>query len=131
LSRISNARSAASRWALVFNALMSWSRPPTSSSVSLASCAAGVIEAADLVQSGIVTRAAVFTYPPTLEEHEFIRGGLPYESASATQTRRLNWLGVTEVMQIPGAEIGTEGEGQVLPSRSDQHQFSLHCVRSR
>jgi hypothetical protein len=37
-----------------------------------------------------------------------------------------------DVMQIPGAEIGTEGEGQVLPSWRDQHQFrSIVFVAAR
>ena len=34
---------------------------------------AGVLEAADLVQSGIATRVAVFADPPSGEDHEFIR----------------------------------------------------------
>ena len=34
----------------------------------------------------IATRVAVFTDPPSGEDHEFIRRGLPYEDASAKQT---------------------------------------------
>src|SRR6516165_6804676 len=82
--------------------------------VSLDSGGAGTLEAADLVQSGIATRVAVFTDPPSGEDHEFIRRGLPYEDAAARQIRQLRWLGVTDVMQIPGTEAGTEGEAQVL-----------------
>ena len=100
--------------------------------VSLASGGAGALEAADLVQSGIATRVAVFTDPPSGEDHEFIRRGLPYEDASARQIRQLRWLGVTDVMQIPGAEAGTEGESQVLPPWCDHHQFrSIVFVAAR
>ena len=100
--------------------------------VSLASGGAGALEAADLVQGGIATRVAVFTDPPSGEDHEFIRRGLPYEDASARQIRQLRWLGVTDVMQIPGAEAGTEGESQVLPPWCDQHQFrSIVFVAAR
>ena len=100
--------------------------------VSLGSGGAGALEAADLVQSGIATRVAVFTDPPSGEDHEFIRRGLPYEDASARQIRQLRWLGVTDVVQIPRANAGTEGEGQVLPPWCDQHQFrSIVMVAAR
>ena len=100
--------------------------------VSLASGGAGAIEAADLMQDGIATRIAVFTDPPSGEDHEFIRRGLPYEDASARQIRQLRWLGVTDVMQIPGTEAGTTDESQVLPPWCDQHQFrSIVFVAAR
>ena len=108
------------------------SRPPTSSSYRLTSGGAGALEAADLVQSGIATRVAVFADPPSGEDHEFIRRGLPYEDASARQIRQLRWLGVTDVVQIPRTDAGTEGEGQVLPPWCDQHQFrSIVFVAAR
>jgi metal-dependent hydrolase (beta-lactamase superfamily II) len=48
--------------------------------LSLDSGAAGALEAAHLVQSGISKRVAVFTDPPNSEEdYEFIRHGLPYD----------------------------------------------------
>ena len=81
------------------------------------------LEAADLVQSGISKRVAVFMDPPSGEDHEFIRRGLPYEDASARQIRQLTLLGVTDVIQIPLTEAGTEGEGQVFPAWCEQHQF--------
>src|SRR6202040_3308255 len=64
--------------------------------VSPDSGGAGALEAADLVQNGIATRVAIFTDPPSGEDHEFIRRGLPYEDASARQMRQLRWLGVTD-----------------------------------
>lgn len=84
---------------------------------------AGALQAADLVHSGIATRVAVFTDPPSGEDFEFIRRGLPYEDLAARQIRQLGWLGVTDVVQIPRAEAGTEGEGQVLAPWCDQHKF--------
>jgi hypothetical protein len=100
--------------------------------VSLDSSGAGALEAADLVHGGISTRVAVFADPPSGEDHEFIRRGLPYEDASARQVRQLRWLGVTDVVQIPRTDGGTEGEGQVLPKWCDQHQIrSLVFVAAR
>ena len=91
--------------------------------VSLDSGGAGALEAADLAQSGVAARVAVFTDPPGGEDLEFIRRGLPYEDASARQIRQLRGLGVTDVVQIPRTEAGTEGEGLVLPPWCDQHEF--------
>jgi len=91
--------------------------------ISLDSGGAGALEAADLVKSGIATRVAIFTDPPSGEDFEFIRRGLPYEDESARQIRQLKWLGVTDVLQIPRTEAGTEGEGLVLPAWCDQHEL--------
>ena len=119
----------AAGWALVVNEPIA---PSDVIVVSLDSGGAGAHEAADLVKRGVATRVAVFTDPPSGEDYEFIRRGLPYEDASARQIRQLRWLGVTDVMQIPGTQAGTEGEGQVLPPWCDQHQFrSIVFVAAR
>ena len=120
----------AAGWALVVHEPIA---PADVIVVSLASGGAGALEAADLVQSGIATRVAVFTDSPSGEGHELSRRGLlPYEDASARQIRQLRWLGVTDVMQIPGTEAGTKGESQVLPPWCDQHQFrSIVFVAAR
>jgi len=119
----------AAGWALVVNEPIA---PADVIVVSLASGGAGAIEAADLMQDGIATRIAVFTDPPSGEDHEFIRRGLPYEDASARQIRQLRWLGVTNVTQIPMTDRGTEGEGRALRSWCDQHQFrSIVFVAAR
>ncbi len=110
----------AAGWALVVNEPIA---PADAIVVSPDSGGAGALEAADLVQSGIATRVAVFTDPPSGEDHEFIRRGLPYENAGARQIRQLKWLGVTDVVEIPRTDVGTQGEGQVLPPWCDQHQF--------
>jgi hypothetical protein len=110
----------AAGWALVVNEPV---EPADVIVVSLDSGGAGALEAVDLVQRGIAKRVAVFTDPPSGEDHEFIRRGLPYEDRSARQVRQLSWLGVTDVVQIPSTDVGTEGEGQVLPAWCGQHQF--------
>ena len=108
---------------------LSRSRRPISSSYRLIPAA---LEAADLVQSGVATRVAVFTDPPSGEDHEFIRRGLPYDDAGARQIRQLRSLGVKDVVQIPRTDAGTEGEGQVLPPWCDRHQFrSIVFVAAR
>ncbi|CAL78549.1 hypothetical protein; putative signal peptide [Bradyrhizobium sp. ORS 278] len=82
---------------------------------------AGALQAADLVQQGIATRVAVFTDPPSGEDLEFIRRGLPYEDAAARQIRQLYSLGITDVMKIPREQDGSGGEGRSLAVWSDQH----------
>ena len=99
--------------------------------VSLSSGGAGALEAADLIQTGIARRVAVFT-DAEWGRWEFIRRGLPYEDESARRIRQLRWLGVTDVVEIPRTQAGTEGEGQVLPSWCDQHQIrSIVFVAAR
>jgi hypothetical protein len=100
--------------------------------IALDSGGAGALQAADLVQSGIATRVAVFADPPSGEDLEFIRRGLPYEDLAARQIRQLKWLGVTDVVQIPINEAGSEDEGQVLAPWCDQHEVrSIVFVAAR
>jgi len=84
---------------------------------------AGVLEAADLVHSGIARRVAVFADPPDSVDREFLRRGIPYEDAAARSARQLRSLGVTDIEQIPKAVTGTEAEADVLPVWCDQHRF--------
>ena len=65
--------------------------------------------------------------PPSEENREFIRRGVPYEDAGARQMGRLRSLGVTDVVQIARVD-GTEGEGQVLPPWCDEHQLGSIVV---
>jgi hypothetical protein len=90
--------------------------------VSLDSDGAGVLEAADLVQSGISKRAAVFMDAPSEEGNEFIRRGVPYEDGGAKQIRQLTSLGVTEIVRISPVE-GIEDEVRALVPWCDEHQF--------
>src|SRR5437588_11710880 len=64
----------AAGWALVVNEPFA---PADIIVVSSESGGAGTLEAADIVQSGIAKRVAVFSDPPSGEDHEFIRRGLP------------------------------------------------------
>jgi hypothetical protein len=89
----------------------------------------GVLEAADLVHSGVATRVAIFADPPDEVDREFVRRGIPYEDAAARLTRQLGSLGVTAIEQIPRAD-GTEAEGQVLPGWCKQHHFRSIIVVS-
>jgi hypothetical protein len=97
--------------------------------ITLGADGAGVLEAADLVHSGIAQRVAVFADPPDSADREFLRRGIPYEDAAARSTRQLRVLGVAAIEQIPRVN-GTEAEGQVLPGWCDQHQFRSVVVVS-
>src|SRR6516162_2667426 len=81
----------AAGWALVVN-----NEPIGTADIivlTLDSDGAGALEAADLVQSGVAKRVAVFQDPPSGEDNEFIRRGLPYEDEAARQIRQLKMLG--------------------------------------
>jgi hypothetical protein len=109
----------AAGWALVVNEPIA---PADIIVLSVASGGAGSLEAADLMQSGISKRVAVFDDSPSGEEDEFIRRGLPYEDVGAWQIRQLASLGVTDVVRISRID-GTEGEGQVLPLWCEEHHL--------
>jgi hypothetical protein len=109
----------AAGWALVANESVAFADLIV---VTLDSGGAGALEAADLVQRGVSKRVAVFMDPPSGEDHEFIRRGLPYEDAGARQIRQLRSLGVTDVVQISRID-GTEAEGQALPPWCDEQQL--------
>jgi hypothetical protein len=106
----------AAGWALVVN-----ERVEAADVVVLAYNAdfAGMLEAADLVHSGVATRVAVFADPPDAVGLEFIRRGIAYEDA-ARSVRQLKALGVDTIEQIPRNARGTEDIGRVLPGWCDQ-----------
>ena len=113
----------AAGWALVVNEPLA---PADIIVVAPDSGGAGALEAADLVQSGIATRVAVFVDSPSVEDREFIRRGLRDQDATARQIRQLRSLGVTDVVQIPRTDIGTEGESQALPPLRPA-SVPIHC----
>lgn len=85
---------------------------------------AGVLEAADLVHSGVSTRVAVFgETPDAVVEREFGRRGIAYENAAARSVRQLRALGVAAVDLIPTYVSGTADEGPALAGWCDQHGF--------
>ena len=101
--------------------------------VSLISGGAGALEAADLVQSGIATKVAVFADPPhgrrprvhspraSLRQREREAGS----SAEVAQ-------GVGDVVEIDRTYAGTQGIGEVLQPWCDQHKFrSIVFVAAR
>jgi hypothetical protein len=83
----------------------------------------GVLEAADLVGSGVAARVAVFSAPQSPVARELIRRGVPYEDEAATAVRQLRALGVQTVEIIPGAVTGTEDMGRILPPWCDRNRF--------
>ena len=70
-------------------------RPRRDYRLTIDSGGAGALEAADLLQSGVSKRVAVFEDPPSREASEFIRRGLPYEDEGARLIRQLTDAGVT------------------------------------
>jgi len=119
----------AAGWALVVN-----NEPVAPADIvvlTIDSSGAGALEAADLLQSGVSKRVAVFKDPPSREESEFIRRGLPYEDEGTRQIRQLRTFGVTDVERISGVS-GTGDEGQVLPQWTDeQHLRSIVVVATK
>ncbi len=117
----------AAGWALVVNDRV---EPSDVIVVTVDADGAGVLEAADLVQSGVAPRVAVFGEPPDSVEREFIRRGIPYEDEAARSVRRLRALGVVPVELIPTFVAGSEDEGPVLADWCDQHSFRSVVVVS-
>jgi hypothetical protein len=110
----------AAGWTLVVNEPV---EPADIIVVATDASGAGVLEAVDLVHSGVATRVAVFADPPDVVDREFIRRGIAYEDAAARSVRQLRSLGVTAIEQIPRTVTGTGAEGQVLPEWCDKNKF--------
>lgn len=93
---------------------------------------ASVLEASDLVRSGVAERVAVFADPPSGEDFEFLRRGLPYENAAARQIRQLASLGIKNVVQIDREDEGSTASVRALPLWCREHQIrSFVFVTSR
>jgi hypothetical protein len=118
----------AAGWVLVVNERV---EPADLILVALGSRGAGVLEAADLVHSGVAKQVAVFTdTSDTVVDREFMRRGISYEDAAALSVRQLRALGVDAIDRIPGSVTGTEDEGPVLADWCDQHGFRSVVVVS-
>ena len=117
----------AAGWALVSDAP---AEPADVIIVAVDAGRAGVLEASDLVHSGISTRVAVFSDAPDLVDAELSRRGIPYQNAAERSERLLRLLGVTSIQRIPRTVAGTVDEGLVLPVWCDQHQFRSIIVVS-
>jgi len=83
--------------------------------VGVDAASAGVLEAADLVRSGVSPRVAVFAPPPGAVDLELARRGVPVEELSSRHARHLRALGVAETVSLPPV-TGTEEQADVLPS---------------
>ncbi|MGE5056401.1 MAG: hypothetical protein ACM3WP_19745 [Acidobacteriota bacterium] len=81
---------------------------------------AEMLEAADLLHSGVATRVVIFADPPDRVDREFIRRGVPYEDTAARAARELKALGVGSIEQIPPTVHGTEDIPRVLPDWSEE-----------
>jgi hypothetical protein len=110
----------AAGWALVVDEPLG---PADIIVVTVDAAGAGVLEAADLVRSGIAARVAVFAGSPDAADREFIRRGLTHEDAVSRSVRQLESLGISSVERVSGAVAGTGEEGGVLPGWCDEHQF--------
>jgi hypothetical protein len=84
---------------------------------------AGVVEAADLVRSGISHKVALFADVPDDVDRELAKRGIGYDGRATRQTRLLRALGVDDVEQIPLPIAGTEDEGRVFPGWCDERRF--------
>ena len=89
---------------------------------------AGVLEATDLVHSGVATRVAVFTYPRDVVEREFKRRGIQYDDKTERYLRELRLLGIVNAEPIPAYVGGTEDEGPVLARWCDEQRFRFVIV---
>src|SRR4029077_2294053 len=110
----------AAGWALVVNERV---EPADVIVVAIDADGAGVLEAVDLVHSGVATRVAVFADPPDSLDREFTRRGMAYEDAATRYARQLRALGLDTIDHIPGYVAGTEDQGPVLAEWCDQHRF--------
>jgi len=99
--------------------------------VALGADGAGVLEATDLVHSGVAKRVAVFVEPPNDPvSSEFARRRIPYEDAAARSVRQLKALGVEAIEPIPTYVTGSEDEGPVLADWCTQRQLQSVVVVS-
>ncbi len=117
----------AAGWALIVNDRV---EPADVIVVTVAADGAGVLEAADLVHSGVATRVAVFGEPPDMVESEFVRRGIPYENAAARSVRHLRAHGVDTIDLVPTYVAGSEDEGPALAAWCDQYGFRSVVVVS-
>ena len=91
---------------------------------------AGMLEASDLVHSGVANRVSIFTYARNSAERQFARRGIPFEDRTNRYIRELRALGLVSVEQIPVYVTGTEDEGPVLARWCDEQRFHSVVVVS-
>ena len=90
--------------------------------VAIDAGAAGLLEAADLVRSGVADRVATFVSPPGRVDLELIARGVEVQDLGAKYRQQLRALGVASVISMPRV-AGTEDQGRVFPDWCDEHEF--------
>lgn len=83
----------------------------------------GVIEAADLVRSGMSNTVAVFAEPPDPADLEFARRGIAHQDRAARSLEELELLGVRNAIRIATPVDGTTAEGRVLSTWLNERGF--------
>lgn len=91
--------------------------------ISVDADSAGVLEAADLVRSGISKTVAVFGEPPRSADLEFQRRGIPHDDEASRALEELQSLGIVNPVRIPTAVNGTTAEGRALSSWVGERGF--------
>jgi hypothetical protein len=84
---------------------------------------AGVLEAADLVRSGVSHAVALFDDGPDDVDREFARRGVDFQSQASRLARLLRALGVDHVELIPVLVAGTEDEGRLFPGWCEERGY--------
>ncbi len=84
---------------------------------------AGVLEASDLVQSGIANHVILFRLPSNPVGREFARRGIAVSSTTDNALMLLGKLGISQVEVIPWPVTGTEDEARMLQRWCAQRQI--------
>lgn len=86
---------------------------------------AGVLEAADLVREGVVSRVAVFSYPRNIADLELRRRGVHVEDMTERSSRVLQSMGVSTVDIVEAPDGSTQAQSLVLPPWFDQQRIQV------
>lgn len=100
--------------------------------ISVDAGGAGVLEAADLVRSGVSKRVAVFAEPPAPADIEFSRRGIEHHDDASQALSELRALGVADPIRIPTPVDGTTAEGRALAAWTADRGFrSIVMITTR
>lgn len=91
--------------------------------ISVDAGSAGVLEAADLVRSGVSQAVAVFAEPQDAADLEFRNRGIRHQDDAARALEELELLGVANATRIPTPVDGTTAEGRVLSAWLSERGF--------
>lgn len=93
---------------------------------------AGVLEVADLILSGISSRAVVIVTPPWPHEREFTERSVPYDDTATRLIRLLTASGVPpdRIDRLQTDQGGTEGESRAVVQWCNQQDLQTVIVVS-